>query len=77
MKAWGWLAAGLIWLAAIIAATFDFEAHAFGGFGVGVRTSSWLPPRVAIVLAGLLMHLLLFGWTVPLAIGVKRLISNL
>jgi hypothetical protein len=68
MKAWPWLAAGVIWLGASIAVT------ELTGFGLAFRSSGFLPPRVSMVLVLLLMNVLLFGWTIPLAIGIKRLV---
>ena len=68
MKPWFWLAAGLIWLIAIFATATNFFV------GIGIETSAWISERTAIVLSGLLMRFLYFGWTIPLAIGLKRLI---
>jgi hypothetical protein len=69
MKVWGWFAASALWLVLIAAARFDFV--------VGVQTGKYIPRRLALGFASTLMHLIFFGWIIPLFIGLWRLTLRL
>jgi hypothetical protein len=73
MKVWHRFTASALWLGLVVGWTFDFHEHRFGSFGVGVFTGKYLTPRVAMALASTLLYLILFGWLMPLSIGLSRL----
>ena len=73
MKVWHWFTASALWLGFVVGWIFDFHERRFGGFGVGVFTGKHLTPRVAMALASTLLCLILFGWLIPLFIGLSRL----
>jgi hypothetical protein len=68
MKKWGWIIAGLVWLLGVVAYIFDFRERALRSV-IGIVVPISFPRQVAQTL----FYLLLFGWTIPLAIGVYRL----
>jgi hypothetical protein len=73
MRVWRWFAASALWLGLIFAWTFDFHEGNFGGFGVGINTGKHLTPQTGFALAPVLLDLMLFGWVIPLCIGLWRL----
>lgn len=71
MKAWPWLLTAVVWLLAVVVLLrVDFIV------GVRIPKMRWLPDRAGFMIASLTLTLLFLGWIVPLAVGVKRLISN-
>jgi len=68
MKAWAWIAVGVIW-AIGIAVLFRTS-----GFAVGVKTSKWITPKDAFALAQAIMRFISWGWLLPLGIGGVKLI---
>ena len=77
VKVWRWLTASALWFAMVVAWTFDFHERHFGGFGVVVPTEKYLTPRIALALASTLFYLILFGWIIPLCVGLWRLTLRL
>jgi hypothetical protein len=77
MRIWFWFAASALWLLLVIAWTFDFHERAFGSFGISVQTGRYITPQTAFTLASLLLYLILFGWVIPLCIGLWRLVLRL
>src|ERR1035438_3071724 len=77
VKVWRWLTASALWFAMVVAWTFDFHERHFGGFGVVVPTGKYLTPRIALALASTLFYLILFGWIIPLCVGLWRLTLRL
>lgn len=73
VKVWHLFTISALWLGIVVAWTFDFHERRFGGFGVFVDTGKYLTPRVALAVASTLLYLILFGWVMPLSIGLLRL----
>lgn len=69
MRIWGWFAASALWLVLLAAAKFDFV--------VGVDTGKYISHRLALWLASSPMYVLIFGWIIPLCIGLWRLTLRL
>ena len=65
MRVWGWLLASALWLALVLAAR--------GDLAVAVTPDKFISPRIALGLATSLVYLTLFGWIIPLSVGLWRL----
>ncbi len=76
MKPWAWFAIGGIWLLAIIVPLAAPLPWGVAGFGVSVSTSKWVNPNVALGIAGLMVNVVFWGWTIPIAIGFVRLVKE-
>lgn len=74
MKAWIWFFVGAIWFSAIALSIASGSGIAFSG--IGVQTSRWITPKLALSLASLIMNFILWGWSIPIAIGIARLIKE-
>ena len=70
VKGWGWIIAGLVWLLGDVAYIFDFRERALRSV-IGIVVPISFPRQFGLVL----FYLLLFGWTIPFAIGVCRLVK--
>ena len=67
MRPWTWFAIAALWL--IVPQVVIYA----GGLSVGVMTGKRLPEDVALGVAALLMKLIVWGWVIPLSIGIWRL----
>lgn len=67
MKSWGWLLIGVVWLTAVVAFFYS------GVVGITVPTK-WLPRQAALAIASILLCVMLFGWLIPLVIGIRGLL---
>lgn len=67
MKLWLWFAIATLWL------ILPQLAIHTGGLSVGVMTGKHLPEGVAFATAAFLMNLIVWGWLMPLSIGLLRL----
>ncbi len=47
-----------------------------GGFAIAISPGRNVSPDAAMVLGLVLSKILFWGWTIPLAVGIKRLISK-
>ena len=65
VKVWGWFAVSALWLALLAASRFEFN--------VAVRSGRYLPHWLALPLVAALFYLVLFGWVIPLCVGLWRL----
>jgi hypothetical protein len=74
MKRWVWLLTGVVWMTAVVLAVSLIPEWMI--VGVHIPAAKWIPGQVAFAISGLFLCLLLFGWLIPLAIGVKSLISG-
>ena len=77
MKIWYWFAASAVWLGFVVVWTFDFHEGRIGGFGLYIKTGRHLTPQMAFALASVLLYLILFGWIIPLCVGLWRLALRL
>lgn len=71
MKAWSWLLIGAVWLALVVTVVVRFYCGR-GVAGVRIPYSKWLPKEASFAIARLLLVTTLFGWVVPLAIGIRE-----
>ncbi len=66
MKLWTWFAIAALWF--IIPQVLIYT----GGLSVFVETGKHLSENGALMIASFSMNLMLWGWTIPLSIGVLR-----
>jgi hypothetical protein len=64
MKNWVWFTIAALWLGAILTGRFDFA--------VSVTPNRWISPRLAQPIVLTIVYLILYGWLVPLLIGLLR-----
>ena len=67
MKALGYIALGTAWMIAVVV-----QRRFFGGFGIGVSSTS----QSSIAVAFTLLNLIMYGWTIPLTLGIFHLFSK-
>jgi hypothetical protein len=73
MKPWMLILIGLAWLAVIV----GFIVFVSGDFMVaGVHLRSGLLAYIEMVFVLILAAIVLFGWLVPLSVGVQRLVRQ-
>lgn len=70
MKLWVWFAVAVVWL--VIPQVMIHN----GGLTVTVMTGEGISEKVAFALSAFLMNLILWGWLIPLSIGLLRLVQS-
>ena len=76
MRGWIWLGIGLVWLAAVFLWTFDFTAGQFGSFGIHIQATRLIPRGAVPYVAILVLCIVVFGWIIPVGMGIYRLAAK-
>ena len=76
MKALGWFIIAAVWLIGVVALKFGLPFGFVGGFDIAVSPMHGASPHTSIFLARSLLYLILFGWIIPLTLGIFHLFSK-
>ena len=77
MKAWFLIAIGAAWLIALVAAIYPVVfTQRFAGVGIDLPLPNDMSGRTALILVESLGLVVLLGWIVPLAFGLRALFKS-